>query len=216
MLAVRCFQQGTPGSLREPVSCSRANEHEAALFLFYHTEGLPSRNDRPGKFSFSSLMKGETPMKRILLAACLLPLCLCLASCGQSRRVLTGIRFVRGNSMVMDNGFLFIEVHKDKISLLTHIDLESYDSQTRQDIPITPAQWQQLESAVMALELKPMGKSFLSNLLQYMKQDGTDYRTLTLIWETGRGTKEVTYRWPNTPQADALEKLLVQLAEENK
>ena len=155
-------------------------------------------------------------MKRIFLAVCLLPLCLCLAACGQSGRKLAGIRFVRGNSMVMDNGFLFIEVHKDKISLLTHIDLESYDSQTRQDIPITPAQWQQLEAAALALELKPMGKSFLSNLLQYRKQDGTDYRTLTLIWETGRGTKEVTYRWPNTPQADALEELLTQLAKDNQ
>lgn len=155
-------------------------------------------------------------MKRIFLAVCLLPLCLCLAACGQSGRKLAGIRFVRGNSMVMDNGFLFIEVHKDKISLLSHIDLESHDSQTRQDIPITPAQWQQLEAAALALELKPMGKSFLSNLLQYMKQDGTDYRTLTLIWETGRGTKEVTYRWPNTPQADALEELLTQLAKDNQ
>lgn len=155
-------------------------------------------------------------MKRIFLAVCLLSLCLCLAACGQSGRKLAGIRFVRGNSMVMDNGFLFIEVHKDKISLLSHIDLESHDSQTKQDIPITPAGWQQLEAAALALELKPMGKSFLSNLLQYMKQDGTDYRTLTLIWETGRGTKEVTYRWPNTPQADALEELLTQLAKDNQ
>lgn len=155
-------------------------------------------------------------MKRILLAACLLPLCLCLAACGQSNRVLTGIRFVRGNDMVMDNTLLVIEVRKDKISLLSDIDLQATEMVTKQDIPIPPARWQQLESAVLALELKPVRNNFLTNLLQYMKQDGTDYRTLTLIWETTFGTREITYRWPASPQAAALEELLVQLAEENK
>ena len=58
-----------------------------------------------------------------------------------------------------------------------------------------------------------MRQSWKEKLFGSKKLDGGDYRNLTLLWETEKGTEERCYEWPQNEQANMLEALLKQLAE---
>lgn len=76
----------------------------------------------------------------------------------------------------------------------------SWDLVTVEHIPITDAQWQTIKSAVEKLPLEKAR----TNIWEKQKLDGSEFRELTLV----RDKKEVTYYWPNIPQAQQLEALL--------
>ncbi len=126
-------------------------------------------------------------------------------------RVMTGIRFDRGNGSVWGTQF-YIEVRAGEILLTRYFPEGAAQQQTREHIPITAGQWSALCEAVQALELKEARSSFWQNLFP-SPQDGGEYRSLTVFWQSPQGETEVTYRWPAGEQAAALESLLRQLAE---
>ena len=97
----------------------------------------------------------------------------------------------------------------DQIVQLQYVLEGAGQPETLEQIPITDGQWTQLCAAVWDLDLKQFRQSWWQELLKSRKQDGSDYRTLTLTWENG---KETTYQLPADGQSDTLEQLLKQLA----
>lgn len=153
-------------------------------------------------------------MKKYILAGiagCVL-CCTALLACTRDGGVLTGIRFDRGHGSAWGNQF-YIEVHPQQIAQLRYIPEESGELTVCENIPITGEQWQQLAEAVGALELKEKRNTWREALFGAARQDGGEYRTLTLLWERKSETKEITYQWPRSDQANALEALLEGLTE---
>lgn len=141
-------------------------------------------------------------------------LCAMLAGCGQEEGKLAGVLFERGHGSAWGNQF-YIEVTAEEISLLRYFPEGTGEQTQRQHIPITAEQWQQLEALLSDMELKEAG-GWREKLFGGAKQDGGEYRRLTLLRETGKGRESTLYQWPQSRQAEALESLLEQLAEGTK
>lgn len=138
-------------------------------------------------------------------------LCAVLSACSCAPTKLVGIVFERGHGSAWGNQF-YINVCKNEIAATRYIPEGAADQTVREHIPITAEQWQTLANAIEKLELKKERGSWIKALLGKSKLDGGEYRNLSLIWETGAGTVETKYTWPQNEQAQALESLLEQLA----
>lgn len=93
----------------------------------------------------------------------------------------------------------YIEISPVEIVTARYIPEGSWDLVTVEHLPITDAQWEKIKSAVEQLPLEKAR----TNIWEKQKLDGSEFRELTLV----RGKKEVTYYWPNIPQAQQLEAL---------
>lgn len=125
---------------------------------------------------------------------------LLLSGCNANRnQELTAISFNRGHSSMWGNQF-YIKISPVEIVTARYIPEGSWDLVTVEHLPITDAQWQKIKSAVAQLPLEKAR----TNIWEKQKLDGGEFRELTLV----RGKKEVTYYWPNIPQAQQLEALL--------
>lgn len=118
---------------------------------------------------------------------------------------LTGLVFDRGSGSSWGNQ-LYIALTEDGITTLRYIPEGTTELKILEQLPITQEQWQALTQQLAQLTLTREKPSFLGKLFQ--KQDGGDYRRLTLIYSE----KEVSYRWP--AEGDRLESLLEQLVRE--
>lgn len=125
---------------------------------------------------------------------------LLLSGCNaKGNQELTAISFNRGHSSMWGNQF-YIKISPVEIVTARYIPEGSWDLVTVEHLPITDAQWQKIKSAVAQLPLEKAR----TNIWEKQKLDGGEFRELTLV----RGKKEVTYYWPNIPQAQQLEALL--------
>ncbi len=152
-------------------------------------------------------------MKKYIIAisAASMLLCAALSACGQSNATLVSILFERGHGSQWGNQF-YIEVNEQRIVTLRVISQSTMELREQKDIPISPEQWQELAAAVQDLELKQTRENWIHKLFGGSALDGGEYRHLTLIWQTEQGTAQTQYQWPQSQQADQLERLLEQLA----
>ena len=134
-----------------------------------------------------------------ILAAVLAFGALLLSGCSAKRnQELIAISFNRGHGSMWGNQF-YIEISPVEIVTARYIPEGSWDLVTVEHLPITDAQWEKIKSAVEQLPLEKAR----TNIWEKQKLDGSEFRELTLV----RGKKEVTYYWPNIPQAQQLEAL---------
>ena len=139
-----------------------------------------------------------------MMLACLVTL---LLGCKQEESTdITGIKFNRGHGSAWGNQF-YIEIHATQIRLARYIPQGESELITVEHLPITDAQWQTLKGTVAQLPLEKAR----TNIWEKQKLDGSQFRELTLVY----GKKEVTYYWPNTPEAQQLEQLLETLLAES-
>ena len=132
---------------------------------------------------------------------------LLLSGCSAKRnQELTTISFNRGHDSMWGNQF-YIEISPEEIVIARYIPEGSGDLVTVEHLPITDAQWQMIKSTVEQLPLEKAR----TNIWEKQKLDGSEFRELTLAW----GKKEITYYWPNTPEAQQLEQMLEALLLEN-
>ena len=144
-------------------------------------------------------------MKRILLAG--LVLCgIWLGGCSRDDGALTQVSFRRGSGSTWGNQ-LYVQVNAAQIIRAEYIPAGSSELVTRENIPITPAQWQTLCDLVDAMQLQKKSEPLFSF---GTKVDGTDFRELTVT----RGGKAVECRWPGDEKAAALEAFLEDLIKE--
>ena len=121
-----------------------------------------------------------------------------LAGCSSKDNGVTKITFNRGHGSMWGNQF-YIELQATEIVQARYIPEGQSELVTLEHIPITDAQWQTLKSTVEQLPLEKTR----TDIWEKQKLDGSEFRELTLV----RGKKEVTYYWPNTPEAQQLEQL---------
>lgn len=152
-------------------------------------------------------------MKKLFLIAALLCITGLTACAPREAPVLTGITFERGSGSVWGNQF-YIQVTPEKIAVLEYVDADSGELMTLKDLPILPQQWEQLERAVLGLDLEEKRSGWKDKLLEGMVLDGGDFRNLTLTHKTGEKEVSTAYQWSS--QASALEAMLETLAETAK
>lgn len=144
----------------------------------------------------------------------ILGMLLCLTAMSGCSRVedapLCGVILERGHGSAWGNGF-YIEVRTDRIVLARYFPQGAQEQVTCEQIPISPEQWNAICQAVQAMELEQDRTAWWQNLWGSSKLDGTQFRKLTLIWDTPGGEQSVLYRWPADPRAGDLETLLEQL-----
>ena len=122
---------------------------------------------------------------------------LLLSGCGAKRnQELTTISFNRGHDSMWGNQF-YIEISPVEIVIARYIPEGSWDLVTVEHLPITDTQWQTIKRTVEQLPLEKAR----TDIWEKQKLDGSEFRELTLT----RGKKEITYYWPNTPEAQQLE-----------
>lgn len=145
-------------------------------------------------------------MKRFIWLFLLLP-ALMLPGCNSKPGLndLTGLTFERGSGSSWGDQ-LYISLAQSHILTLRYIPAGIGQLVTLEQIPITPSQWQAIVQMLEQLPLKEKRTSLLGDLFQ--KQDGSDYRRLTLTY----GERTTTYQWP--ADGELLERLLEQLVEE--
>ena len=132
---------------------------------------------------------------------------LLLSGCSAKRnQELTTISFNRGHDSMWGNQF-YIEISPEEIVIARYIPEGSWDLVTVEHLPITDAQWQMIKSTVEQLPLEKAR----TNIWEKQKLDGSEFRELTLAW----GKKEITYYWPNKPEAQQLEKFFETLLAES-
>ena len=142
-------------------------------------------------------------MKRLLWLFLLFPVL--LTGCGKKTETLTGLTFDRGSGSAWGSQ-LYIALAETQIVTLRYIPAGTGELVTLEQLPITSEQWQAIVDALEKLQLKEEKTSWLGKLFE--KQDGSDYRRLTLTY----GETSVTYRWP--AEGAQLERLLEQLVSE--
>ena len=118
------------------------------------------------------------------------------SGCKAKDESVTKIIFNRGHGSMWGNQF-YMELQATEIVRAQYIPEGRSELVTLEHIPITDAQWQTAKSTVEKLPLEKAR----TNIWEKQKLDGGEFRELTLV----RGKKEVTYYWPNTPEAQQLE-----------
>lgn len=118
---------------------------------------------------------------------------------------LTGLIYERGNGSVWGEQ-LYISLTEDRILALRYMPEGSSQVETREQLPITPEQWQSVTRLVSQLNPERARPSLFDKL--FPRQDGSDFYRLTLVY----GEKEIPYRLP--AGAEELEALLEQLVRE--
>ena len=94
----------------------------------------------------------------------------------------------------------YIAIQSTQIIQANYIPAGTSEMVTVEHLPITDAQWQRIKSTVEQLPLEKAR----TDIWEKQKLDGGEFRELTLV----RGKKEVTYYWPDTPEAQQLEQFL--------
>lgn len=122
-----------------------------------------------------------------------------LAGCGAKNHEVTRIEFNRGHGSMWGNQF-YIAIQSTQIIQANYIPAGTSEMVTVEHLPITDAQWQRIKSTVEQLPLEKAR----TDIWEKQKLDGGEFRELTLM----RGKKEVTYYWPDTPEAQQLEQFL--------
>lgn len=151
-------------------------------------------------------------MKRIWMIA-LLILLTGLAACrAKEDPVLSGIVFERGHGSMWGNQF-YIDVNADQVNQLRFVSDDTQEPDTRENIPVLPEQWRELEDAVKCLDLKEEKDFWLDKIVGQAKLDGGEYRKLTLRWKNGDEEIEINYKWTQSQHTEKLEALLEQLAQ---
>lgn len=78
-----------------------------------------------------------------------------------------------------------------------------------ENIPLEPELWQRVCAAVE--ELKPMLRKKRRKIFKPRPTvDGGKWWTLSIVWKD----REIRYQWPSCPEAEALERLLQEIANE--
>lgn len=133
---------------------------------------------------------------------------LLLAGCGpREHGEMTGIIFDRGHGSEWGNQF-HIEVCAREIVVARYFPNGSADQNTCEHVPITVQQWEAICQAIRSMDLREKRTSWFQKIWASSKQDGGEYRTLTVIWDQD---VEIVYQWPESQQAKDLETLLEQL-----
>lgn len=151
-------------------------------------------------------------MKKCFLSGLLLPLML-FGGCQLKQpsvpenAQLSQIQFDRGHGSMWGIQF-YIDVCPTQINRAQYILPGTSEQLDLEPTPITDEQWAQLRDAVDALvpQLEPAKNTGSSH-----KLDGTEYRSLTLVWTADGKDTAVQYNWPQTDQASQLEHLLESL-----
>ena len=82
-------------------------------------------------------------------------------------------------------------------------------------IPVTDEQWKEVEQRVLTMAPSlAVKKGEKLGFFKKQKLDGAESRTLTLTWEKNNKQQTISYDWPNTAEADALEELLEMMVQE--
>lgn len=117
---------------------------------------------------------------------------------------MTRFVFDRGHGSAWGNQ-LYIEICPGEITVVRHVG-EDGALQTKEHLPISAEEWQQLERLLedVTLEKSPAWKRLFAGNVK----DGGLYRQLTITYDS----KQISYRWPEN--GDALESFLEQLARE--
>ena len=149
-------------------------------------------------------------MKKIVAAAAALLVVLLCGCTPKEEGMITGILFERGHGSAWGNQF-YIQLCPEEIVVARYFPAGSAQQQNCEHIPITQQQWDELCTALQAMELEKDSVSWWQRLWEGSRMDGTQYRRLIIVWSTARGDKEIAYRWPDGPEAENLEKLLESL-----
>ena len=132
---------------------------------------------------------------------------LLLSGCGTKRNSeITTITFNRGHGSAWGNQF-YIQINSEEIVTANYIPEGSWDLVTVEHLPITDEEWQPIKSTVEQLPLEKVR----TTIGEKQKLDGGEFREVTLT----RDRKEVTYYWPDTPEAQQLEQFLETLLQEH-
>ena len=81
-------------------------------------------------------------------------------------------------------------------------------------IPVTAEQWKEIEQKILTMAPSlTVKKGEKLGFFKKQKLDGAESHTLTLTWEKNNKQQTISYDWPNTAEAAALEELLETMAE---
>jgi len=138
--------------------------------------------------------------------------CTLPGGCAQEENLLVGIIFERGHGCAWGNQY-YVEVCREEIVMLRYFPEGASEPVTEEHIPIASGQWLGLTQLLQTMELEEKRSFWLRSFFGRNKQDGGEYRSLTLIRQREKKTQKTGYRWPQTPQAEELELLLVQLSQ---
>ena len=157
---------------------------------------------------------------------------LMLSGCGGKKQAvspqplgtLAAIEYGRRVDMVWGENFS-VRVTPEEIVFIDYFVEEDRDYRFESGIPLEEGQWQQLETAALALlpgltEIKPKKETLWERLFKKEEpflMDGADSSTLSFDWETENGIVAVSYTWKNDdPKAQQLIDLLYALQENSK
>ena len=156
-------------------------------------------------------------MKRGILIGLLTVFLLCTA-CGQQTEQgeLTRVLFARGHGSTWGNQFR-IEICPTEVSYL-HYFRDGGEFRELFAVPVEEGQWEQIGTAAMTmlpqLEVRkpPRLLKRLAQALGPKEVDGGDWWSLTMTWVMDGKAQDVQYIWRATPETEAFELLLEELA----
>ena len=170
----------------------------------------------------------RTPIRILLIAMSVL----ILSGCGgqpetaspQPPGTLAAIEYSRRVDMVRDENYS-IRVTPMEIVSVEYFSEEDNGYRSETGIPLEEGQWQQLETAALAVlpgltEIGPQKDTLWGRLFKKeapFLRDGTETDVLTLSWETEDGTVSVSYGWGyDDPNMQELISMLRSLQQNNK
>ena len=136
-----------------------------------------------------------------------------LSGCGRditSSDSLVRITFDRSHGSLWGNQFCIDLMETEIVEAQFFRQGETEQTEVSR-IPLSAEEWKKAEQAVLSLAPSLKEKKEKKGIFQ--KSDGTEERTLTLIWETENGEKTVVYDLPSTENAIALEEYLEALVQ---
>lgn len=149
-------------------------------------------------------------MKRVMAAV--LTALLALTGCGsQQPTALAGLEYTAG-SMVGHSAFQIRLTRQELESARFWPAGESDGPVELAHVPVTGAQWTELEAVVLAL-YRDGALTEKPTLPKKQAVDGSDGSALTLLWETAGGVTETQYLWPDDRRVLTLTALLEELAD---
>lgn len=133
---------------------------------------------------------------------------------------LAGISYHFSSGMVRGQDFS-ITLSTQAIVETTYWPSPDAEPVTKKDVPITEAQWSDVEQIILELypEMKPVpekrfGDKILSLVARSLNvRDGGDSASLTLTWNTESGTRNIRYYKPNDYRFHTLIELLKELVD---
>ena len=144
------------------------------------------------------------------------------ADAGQIPGELAAIEYSRTVGMVRGEDF-FVRVNQREIQSMEYFVEEISEYRFEEGLPLEKGQWQQLETAALALwptltEVKPKKETLWERLFPLPEPlDGGDSSRLVFDWDTPEGIVSTEYSWKyNDPKAQQLFALLHALRDTGK